>query len=156
MNDMLPECPFEEGHPKHFEYQMEKGEMCKYYPYTGAYYGLESKRIIKNDGGRKDFDGSALATKRHADRREAIAQGLTEAAIESGLGSTPTDMLAEVVKRQAQQALQETRDGTNAAKFVWGIVGYKDEEEKNTASARVTVELDADSVANILRKLADE
>lgn len=153
MDDILEPCDLDPADPKYFEYREANGEMCKYFPYTGAYYGLESKHIIRNDGGRVDFDGSALVTKRHADRRAAIAKGLAEAALEEGIGSTPTDMLAEVVKMQAKQALEQTRDGTGAAKFVWGLVGI-DEEKKDGAAARVTVELDADSVAAILHKLA--
>jgi hypothetical protein len=154
-NEILEPCTLEESDPKFFMYVEKSGEMCKYFPYTGAYYGLESKHIIHNDGGRVDFDGSALATKRHADRRAAIARGLAEAALEEGIGNTPTDMLAEVVKQQAKQALEQTRDGTGAAKFVWGLVGI-DEEKKSNAAATVTVELDAESVASILQKLAKE
>jgi len=155
MDELLEKCYLEETDPKYFMWVEYKGEMCKYYPYTGAYYGIESKHIIGNDGGRVDFDGSALATKRHADRRAAIARGLAEAAQEEGIGSTPTDMLAEVVKAQAKQALEQTRDGTGAAKFVWGLVGI-DEDKKTHAAATVTVELDADSVAEILKKLASD
>jgi hypothetical protein len=154
MTDILPQCEFEEGHPKFFEYKEWDGELCKHYPYTGVYISLVTGQIVANVGGREDFDGSALATKRHADRRAAIAKGLAEAAQEEGIGSTPTDMLAEVVKSQAKQALEQTRDGTGAAKFVWGIVGFDEEQKSSGSAATVTVELDADSVANILDKLA--
>jgi hypothetical protein len=153
--DVLPACPYEEGHTKYFSYRKHEGELCKYYPYTGVYISLVTGQIVANIGGREDFDGSALATKRHADRRAAIAKGLAEAAQEEGIGSTPTDMLAQVVKAQAKQALEQTRDGTGAAKFVWGLVGVE-EDKKAGAAATVTVELDADSVASILQKLAKD
>jgi len=151
--EVLPKCEVPIGDTKYFEYREYKEEICRYYPYTGAYVSLVTGQIRGNDGGRVDFDGSALVTKRHADRRAAIAKGLAEAAAEMGIGSTPTDMLSEVVKAQAKQALEQTRDGTGAAKFVWGLVGI-DEEKKSGAAATVTVELDAESVAAILKKLA--
>ena len=151
---VYPMCELDPNDPKYFEFRDYDGEMCKYFPYTGAYYGLSSKKIVKNDGGRKDFDGSAMVTKRHADRRAAIAQGLAEAAIEEGIGSTPTDMLAQVIKNQAIQALEQTRDGTGAAKLIWGIVGM-DVDDKGGKQAAVTVELNADAVEAILKKLAE-
>ena len=151
--EYFPACTLEPNDPKFYLFRDRNGEMCKYYPYTGAYYGLTSKHIVANDGGRQDFDGSAMVTKRHADRRAAIAQGLAEAAIEEGIGSTPTDMLAQVIKNQAIQALEQTRDGTGAAKLIWGIVGM-DVEAETGKQAAVTVELNAEAVEAILLKLA--
>ena len=150
---LLPICPHEEGDTKYFEYRIKKGEMCKFFPYTNMYQSLATRRIVANDGGRIDFDGEVVK-KRWSDRREAILQGLTEAALQEGIGSTPNDMLAEIVKNQALQATEQTRDGTGAAKFVLGIMEVTEDKVKSGEKA-VVIEMNVDAVREILEKLAE-
>jgi hypothetical protein len=153
--DVLPACEVDEDNTKYFEYREWKGEMCRYYPFAGTYISVEDGKIRANDGGPKNFDGKALAEKRWADRRQAIVDGLSQAAQQEGIGSTPTDMLAEIVKAQAIQATEQTRDGTGAAKFVMGLMEV-DQQGKKTDGPAVVVEISAEGVKAILEKLAED
>jgi hypothetical protein len=154
MSDILPACTVGEDNTKYFEYREWEGEMCRYFPYAGTYISVDTGKIRANDGGPKNFDGKALAEKRWADRRQAIVDGLTEAAIHEGIGSTPTEMLAEVVKNQAIQATEQTRDGTGAAKFIMGIMEVDDKGVKE-GGAKMTIEMSPDAVQKILEKLSN-
>lgn len=152
--ELLPPCEHSPEDTKYFEYKMSPdGQvLCKWYPYSGMYQSMETKRVYANEGGRKDWNGTEMAETRHANRREAIIKGLTDAALERGVGIVPEDMLSDIIKNQAQMATEQTRDGTGAAKFVFGLVGYL-EEADGSKGAAITIEMDQATAAKVIDNL---
>jgi hypothetical protein len=152
--ELLPVCEYDPTDRKYFEYKMspDNSVLCKYYPNTGTYISLETKKIVASEG-RPDFDGRAMAKKMHEDRRSAVIDGFAEAALERGLGSTPADMIKEVVKRQLDMATGEGRDATNAAKFVLSVYDQSAGGDSGEQKATATVELSAEIVETFIDKL---
>jgi len=151
--DLLPVCDRDPSDSKYFEYRMSPDDtvLCKFFPASGTYISLETKKIVASEG-RPDFDGRAMAKKMHEDRRNAVIDGLAERALEKGLGTTPADMIKEIVKRQIDVATGEGRDATNAAKFVLSVYDQSagsGEEQR----AKASIEISAELVEQFLGKL---
>ena len=143
------------GDKKYYEIVEYKGEQCRHYTYTGAYISLESGKICGNDTGRVDWDGTAMVTLGHNSRREAILDGLAKAAVEHGVGVVPTAMLSEIVRKRAKVAVEnEGRAGNDAAKFVWGLVGYL-ESESGAKGPAVRIDLDEETAKTLMKALVD-
>ena len=143
------------GDKKYFEIVEYKGEQCRHYTYTGAYISLESGKILGNEGGRVDWDGTAMVTLGHNSRREAILDGLAKAAVEHGLGVVPTAMLSEIVRKRAEVAIMnDGRAGNDAAKFVWGLVGYL-ESESGAKGPAVRIDLDKETAKKLVKALVE-
>lgn len=122
--------------PKWYEIVEYKGEDAKHYPYTGAFISVATGKILGNEGGRVDFDGSALATLHHTSRREAIIDGLTKAAIEGGFGVVPTAMLSEIVRKRAEVAATNSgRAGNDAAKLILQLADFIEDDSKEKGAA---------------------
>ena len=145
----------EEGDPRWFEIVDYKGEEAKFYPYTGAYQSVKTGKIIGNQGGRQDFDGSAMATIGHTNKREAILDALMEVGVERGWGALPGVVLARLVKKAVEIGLDDTgRTGTDNRKLVFGLVDYL-EKESGSKGATVAVEVQTKDSKLRIRAILD-
>lgn len=152
--ELLPTCELDQSDSKYWEYRMSPDNtvLCKFYPSAGTYMSLETKKIVASEG-RPDFDGSALAKKMHADRRQAIIDGLSERAMEKGLGNTPADMIKEIIKRQVDVATGDGRDATNASKFILQVYDQSAGGGESENRPAVSIELTLEAVESLLSKI---
>ena len=145
----------EPGDPKWFEIVDYNGEKAKHYPYTGAYISVKTGRIMGNQGGRQDFDGSAMVTIAQTKKREAILDALTMVAIERGFGAVPTATLVEIIKKRAEIAIDnEGRDGGEAAKLILALSDYTEEKSSSQGPA-VRIDIYTEESKAIIKKLLD-
>ena len=145
----------EEGDPKWFEIVDYNGEKAKHYPYTGAYISVKTGRIMGNQGGRQDFDGSAMVTIAQTKKEEAILDALTMVAIERGFGAVPTATLVEIIKKRAEIAIDnEGRDGGEAAKLILALSDYTEEKSSSQGPA-VRIDIYTEESKAIIKKLLD-
>lgn len=142
--------------PKWFEIVDYKGEPAKHYPYTGAYISVKTGQIIGNEGGRKDFDAAALNAIGRSQRREAIIDGLTKAAIEQGVGVVPTAMLSEIVRKRAEvAATNDARAGNDAAKLIFQLADYIEDDSGEEGPA-LRLDMDKETARNFIKAMVEK
>ena len=116
-----------------------EGRESKFYPASGAIFDVETGKIVANKGGNPEMSkgfASEISNKRWTGVREAIIQGLTDAATELHIGTVPQDMLAEVVKARAITAASSSgKAGNDAARFIFSIVGTIDNDGQQQSAA---------------------
>jgi hypothetical protein len=127
-----------EDKPKYVIIEHE-GREARHYPNSGAIQDAETGKFLANTGGRPGMAegvGSEMANKRWGDVRQAIIQGLADAATELNVGHVPQDMLAEVIKARAITAASSSgKAGNDAARFIFSVVGTIDDGGKQKSAA---------------------
>ena len=145
----------EPGTPKWYEIVEYKGEDCKHYPYTGAYIWVKTGKIMGNQGGRVDFDAAALVAIGRRQRREAIIDGLTKAAIEQGVGVVPTAMLSEIIRKRAEvAATNDARAGNDAAKLIFQLADYI-EDDSGAEGPALRLDMDKETARNFIKAMVE-
>lgn len=135
----------------------EHGE-CRFYPASGGVFKVQpngSMLIVGNIGGRPDMTSevaAAMGARRQQLKNEAIANGLIKAGMDKDLpAGTPWAIVEEIVRARAKMALNENRDGNEAAKFIFSII--KDGEEKAAEENSITFKLTKDQMDELTGKL---
>lgn len=142
-----------------YELVEHDGKSCRFYPGSGAIQEIATGKFLANTGGRPGMTegiASEMATTRWTGVREAIIQGLSDAATELNIGTVPQDMLAEVVKARAITAASSSgKAGNDAARFIFSIVGTLDEDGKQKTAA-MEVKMSPEMAQYIIDKMIED
>ena len=142
-----------------YEIIQHEGKEARFYPQSGAIFDNDTGKIVGNIGGRPgmaDGIGREIVEKRWGDVRQAIIEGLADAATELNVGTVPTDMLAEIVKARAITAASSSgKAGNDAARFIFTVVGTMDEGGERK-SAAMEIKMSEKMAEYIMDKMIQE
>jgi hypothetical protein len=140
-----------------FDWIIWEDQEAKYYPRSGAIMVFDKEKnrwiIRANRGGRSDWDPVAMVEARELKKKEAIFEGLQNAAFEMDLRSA-SDVLSAVVAARAKNAVEdEGRTGNADAKFIFSLVGAGEDAEGEGPAVRI--DMDKDTAKELVQRLID-
>ena len=146
--------------PQKYDIIEYEGAPARFYPATGAIFVFSEEHnrwiIRANRGGRPGFDGAEMVKARELKKREAIINGLEEAAEDLDLRFTKgaSGVLSAIVAARAKNAVEDDgRTGNADAKFIFSIISQDGEGDEIQPALRV--DMDADTARDFIQKVKE-